>query len=356
MTTPEVIEGPLNPAEKKVLRQFEAEITSALHDASRAGAVIGKALWDISDEQLYRGTHTTFAEYVEDRWDMSKSRAYRLIEIAKAHAAHPELPIPSQYAIERARPKVEPKRPNVGTLAPAQHTSDQPVPDPEPPIIDAEGWEVPEPKALLAPAVESDAYQTHDPGPGDATSAPSNGPGAVPSPGPVPILVHDEDGEYVASGKEAASEKPAWKCGTCGGGITTHQPGCQWEASFLQLQDGASIPSAGSHAQVVLDRLAEAPLCGRLTTNPRTVEALIDLLSSADLEALGAAMTEDQVDTVMRAAEDIRDAWAIANKPRERLSKAQRVKAGQPAVTARSAAPLGRREVTPMFKQKAKVG
>jgi len=41
---------------------------------------IGKALKEIRDTGLYKKTlFTTFAAYTKDRWDMSKSHAYRLI-------------------------------------------------------------------------------------------------------------------------------------------------------------------------------------------------------------------------------------------------------------------------------------
>jgi uncharacterized protein (DUF2252 family) len=40
----------------------------------------GKALQVIRDARLYRGTNATFEEYVEDRWQMSRPQAYRLIQ------------------------------------------------------------------------------------------------------------------------------------------------------------------------------------------------------------------------------------------------------------------------------------
>ncbi len=41
---------------------------------------VGRALLAIRDEKLYRETHDTFAAYCQDRWNLSKSRAYQLIE------------------------------------------------------------------------------------------------------------------------------------------------------------------------------------------------------------------------------------------------------------------------------------
>lgn len=40
----------------------------------------GKALQVIRDARLYRATHATFEDYVDQRWDMSRAQAYRLIE------------------------------------------------------------------------------------------------------------------------------------------------------------------------------------------------------------------------------------------------------------------------------------
>ena len=34
----------------------------------------------IRDARLYRGTHATFEDYAEQRWDVSRSQAYRLID------------------------------------------------------------------------------------------------------------------------------------------------------------------------------------------------------------------------------------------------------------------------------------
>jgi hypothetical protein len=40
----------------------------------------GKALAVIRDRRLYRTTHTTFEDYLKERWEMSRAQAYRLIE------------------------------------------------------------------------------------------------------------------------------------------------------------------------------------------------------------------------------------------------------------------------------------
>ena len=47
---------------------------------------VGQALWDIRDEQLYRGTHNTFEAYCNQRWDFSRQRAYQLIAATEVSA------------------------------------------------------------------------------------------------------------------------------------------------------------------------------------------------------------------------------------------------------------------------------
>jgi hypothetical protein len=69
-------DGQLSPAEEADLATCEA----ALDNLRLAFAAAGKALQVIRDAGLYRGAHGTFEAYVEQRWDMSRAQAYRLIE------------------------------------------------------------------------------------------------------------------------------------------------------------------------------------------------------------------------------------------------------------------------------------
>nr|WP_238421072.1 hypothetical protein [Streptomyces taklimakanensis] len=71
-----------SPAEELDDRE-RADLTTcerAVASLQVAFAVAGKALATINQARLYRETHSTFAEYVEDRWGMRRSQAYRLIE------------------------------------------------------------------------------------------------------------------------------------------------------------------------------------------------------------------------------------------------------------------------------------
>jgi len=68
--------GQLSAAEVADLATCEA----ALDNLRLAFAAAGKALAVIQAARLYRATHDAFEDYVEQRWGMGKSQAYRLIE------------------------------------------------------------------------------------------------------------------------------------------------------------------------------------------------------------------------------------------------------------------------------------
>lgn len=63
---------------------------------------VGEALLSIRDERLYRLTHGTFEAYCEDRWQMGRRHANRLIEAsAVAAALGPNGPKPQSEAVAR---------------------------------------------------------------------------------------------------------------------------------------------------------------------------------------------------------------------------------------------------------------
>jgi len=78
---------------------------------------VGNALLEISDRRLYRATHSTFQEYVADRWKITARRAYQLCEAAEVVNALPEECVKNYTVNEsqaRELAKVEPeKRPAV---------------------------------------------------------------------------------------------------------------------------------------------------------------------------------------------------------------------------------------------------
>jgi hypothetical protein len=51
--------------------------------ARQAKNCFARCLREIHDDRLYRKTHKTFGQYLEDRWDLSKSYGYELIQYIK---------------------------------------------------------------------------------------------------------------------------------------------------------------------------------------------------------------------------------------------------------------------------------
>lgn len=66
----------LSPAEVEQLAHEEAIV----EDGIIVFFKVGMALARIRDQRLYRAGHGTFEEYVDKRWHMSRTHAYRLIE------------------------------------------------------------------------------------------------------------------------------------------------------------------------------------------------------------------------------------------------------------------------------------
>jgi hypothetical protein len=66
----------LSAEERQRLHQYELLIHNNLME-------IGLALMDIKDSRLYRETHSSFEEYVRDRYNMSKTHAYGKIAAAQ---------------------------------------------------------------------------------------------------------------------------------------------------------------------------------------------------------------------------------------------------------------------------------
>lgn len=70
-----------SPALSGTERQDLATCEAAIDTLRTAFAAAGKALQVIRAGKLYRETHATFEGYLADRWEMSTSQAYRLIEV-----------------------------------------------------------------------------------------------------------------------------------------------------------------------------------------------------------------------------------------------------------------------------------
>jgi hypothetical protein len=68
----------LSPKEAETLGQLEATIKRGL----KSFVVVGQALKQIQEQQLYRAKYSTFEWYLSERWGLKRQRAYELIEAA----------------------------------------------------------------------------------------------------------------------------------------------------------------------------------------------------------------------------------------------------------------------------------
>ena len=73
---------PMSRAEDIMLVNLEQVIT----DGMETFVHVGQALRAIQAGDLYRGTHSTFAAYVKDRFGLGKSQAYRQMDAAEVAA------------------------------------------------------------------------------------------------------------------------------------------------------------------------------------------------------------------------------------------------------------------------------
>ena len=69
---------PMSVRDKKRLVELEKVVTANF----KAFYEVGCALREICDSMLYRETHTKFADYVKELWDLQRAYAYRLISSA----------------------------------------------------------------------------------------------------------------------------------------------------------------------------------------------------------------------------------------------------------------------------------
>lgn len=71
----------ITPDEKRILVSCEASIRNGL----KAYQNVGKALTIIAQGRLYRSTHSTFAKYAKDKWDMTTGRVSQLQQAYRIH-------------------------------------------------------------------------------------------------------------------------------------------------------------------------------------------------------------------------------------------------------------------------------
>ena len=101
----------LSEQEQTTLSQAESVIAAGL----RSFVDVGTALAEIRDAKLYRMTHTTFADYLKDRWGMTKAHGYRMIKSARfvkdfeVSAKERHIPLPSSERQVRILQQVQDK-------------------------------------------------------------------------------------------------------------------------------------------------------------------------------------------------------------------------------------------------------
>lgn len=76
----------LDALEQARLAEAEETIRTGIAAITRAGETLGRALWEIRDDRLYRASHTSFERYARDRWNLTARHANRLIHFAQVNA------------------------------------------------------------------------------------------------------------------------------------------------------------------------------------------------------------------------------------------------------------------------------
>lgn len=73
----------LNHAEQVALEECERVIGEGI----KTFVAVGSSLSFVRDNKLYRGTHQTFEAYARERWNLSRTRSYELMEAAEVVSA-----------------------------------------------------------------------------------------------------------------------------------------------------------------------------------------------------------------------------------------------------------------------------
>jgi len=89
----------LTASESTALAEHEAVIERGIQTFYE----VGIALADIRDRKLYRADYGTFEEYAEKRWQMSRPRAYQLIEAAAVVSTTVDTGLPAPENERQAR-------------------------------------------------------------------------------------------------------------------------------------------------------------------------------------------------------------------------------------------------------------
>jgi hypothetical protein len=136
-----------------LLTRAEAGSLAECEEKIRAGlqtfVEVGTALATIRDNRLYRAEYGSFEQYVEDRWQLSRAHAYRMIVAADAVSpiGDTDLPMPTNegQARELARTPASDRadvwretvertngKPTAAAIADVRHEREQTIPTPAP--------------------------------------------------------------------------------------------------------------------------------------------------------------------------------------------------------------------------------
>lgn len=137
---------PKTLTERERIALFDAERT--IDRGLKTFVEVGTALAEIRDGRLYRSGYATFEEYLDQRWQLTRRRAYQLIEAAAGvqNFAHEGIPVPAKESQARELARVpESDRPAVWQqvldatggkpTAAAIRAAAQPEPTPDPRMV-----------------------------------------------------------------------------------------------------------------------------------------------------------------------------------------------------------------------------
>jgi hypothetical protein len=124
-----VLKMPLTEEEQRDLARREEYIEENLQTLFS----VGKAFADIRDRKLYRESHRTFEEYCRERWQISRPRAYQLIDASIVQETvstnvDKNMPLPTNESQTRALKKApKEKQPELGEKAVKSNNGNAPT-------------------------------------------------------------------------------------------------------------------------------------------------------------------------------------------------------------------------------------
>jgi hypothetical protein len=263
----------LNPAARVTLADCEQRIERALN-----GFVdMGQALTDIRDGRLYKATHGTFEAYCQERWDIGRDYADRMIAAAQVVLTIVSKGLPAPTKESQARALVA-------------------VPEPERADVWREAVERTGGKPTAKAITEVVAERTQIPGPVDAADCPPADPGATPEPAAHPSWPTESElkpwetlappADRIAESMEPIADDPRDR---------TH--GAEFE-SYDAAEDVPPVPPPGSPA----------------TWTPEQVEANRRETQAKQIRESGIRLARDVVSHLSAEISTIVDAFDLGER------------------------------------------